>query len=107
MSTMILDCMGFDPDAVFEKLLKVQNTIWVSPPHAELASGILGWPRAFRRIKGGVEVEIDWLEAPFWGGGRTNFAGLAEKGLLDLSIAGWREPGDDFSINRLVAQLKR
>jgi hypothetical protein len=95
---MVLDCMGYDPDAVLQKL-EANKTIYAYFNRPEIGR-LAGWPSEVRRIKGGIEVDIFTLED------KPGFFLANQAGKLDLSIAGSKS-ANDFSISWLNIQPKK
>jgi hypothetical protein len=98
--TMILDCMGFDPDAVMLKLQKDKGTIGAYF-HRYTQDRIAGYMSEVRRIKGGLEVDIET------DGDRPGFFQENQRGKLSLSIAGSTTADGDFNISWLNIQPAR
>lgn len=97
--TMRLDCMGFDADAVLQKLEEVKNTIFILFGAGDAIGDIQGWPVECLRVKGGIDVRWQTMvNSPL----HTSIPTIHTQ--FHLSVRGIKRQSGDFSITGLDLQ---
>ena len=68
MRTLAVDCLGLDPDAVYDGLQRAQGTLYIYSEAALDLANIIGTVHEAQRTKGGLTVQVEFLPnvSPIW-----------------------------------------